>query len=78
MAKKSRILVAIMAGLGLSSPVRINKDITQPAPQLRLTPKQMKPHCEKINQAEYNRARKAKKRIRDHQRSLDNNPCMAQ
>jgi len=74
--KKRNILLSIIAGLGLSRPVMINDESVEPAKTSRMAPKQMKIHSEKLNKAEYNRSRKARKRIRDQQKSLDNNPCI--
>ena len=39
--------------------------------------KQVMHHSSKLNKAEFNRSRKARKRARDHQRSVANNPCIS-
>jgi len=38
--------------------------------------KQVMRHSSKLNKAEFNRSRKARKRIRDQQKSIENNPCI--
>ena len=74
--KKANVIISILAGLGLTKPLQVNGDIVQPAKTTKLPIKEVKIHSEKLNKAEFNRARKAKKRIRDQQRSLANNPCI--